>query len=391
MVIVNTADEVQCPENISHLSSPFGDTSASIASGGQVLLNALWRSPGRVHQIGELDRKTKGFKNTPVKNAVDALTRAKRRSADGIDAYLACAEYTTAQNRQSANVSGAWAFWLDIDCGAAKAANGTGYATCEASLQALTDFCKKAELPRPTHIVNSGSGLHVYWALVSVLPSEFWPTNAKKLKALTKNLGFLADDTRTADITSVLRVPGTLNFKYEPPRAVELVSASSEFIPTATMLRAIDVAYLRLCPVALDHHTFSSNDGESALATNQRTISKSVSAKNANLKLLRVVLSCLDADMGYFDWFRVCAGVSHESGGHEDGFELFDQWSSTGEKYRDSRETRSKWDSLSLDHPNPVTMATLRRMVEANGHDWSDVCAAEGGFDIINDSDCEVA
>jgi hypothetical protein len=96
--------------------------------------------------------------------------------------------------------------------------------------------------------------------------------------------------------------------------------------------------------------------------------------------------------MGYSDWFRVGAGVFHESGGHEDGFELFDQWSATGEKYRDSRETRSKWESLSLDHPNPVTMASLRRMVEANGHDWQDVrAAAEDGFDIINDNESEEA
>ena len=37
-------------------------------------------------------------------------------------------------------------------------------------------------------------------------------------------------------------------------------------------------------------------------------------------------------------------------------------------------------------------MATLRRMVEANDHNWNDICAdAEDGFNTVIGNDCEAA
>lgn len=108
--------------------------------------------------------------------------------------------------------------------------------------------------------------------------------------------------------------------------------------------------------------------------------------KIGNLRLLRSVLALLDADFGYDDWLRVAAGVFNETGGSAEGLELFDSWSSGGIKYKGPCEIRSKWNSFHLDHPRPVTMATLRRMVEAKGYDWLEVCAAaEDGFDDIAD------
>lgn len=388
MAIFSTTDGVQCPEIFSHSTSPICVENTD-PDRAHPLLDALWRSPNRCHQIGTLDRGTKQFKHIPVKDASEAAELAVQLSGRGIDVYFACAEYLTSKNRQAANASGAWGFWLDIDCGAAKAAAGAGYATCEDALQAVADFCIKAELPLPTHIVNSGSGLHVYWALVSVVPSEFWPTNAQKLKALTKALGFLADDTRTADIASVLRVPGTLNFKYEPPRPVKLIFAAPDFIRPSTMLRAIHEAHGRLCQAATSRHSISSNDASARHASKVPTGTGSTLTKQAKLRLLQAVLVRLDPDIGYRDWFTVAAGVYNETGGCEEAFELFDRWSSTGKKYKGVRDTRNLWRSLRPDHPTPITMASLHLMVEANGHDWLEVYAsAEDGFPVI-DNDAE--
>lgn len=369
MAIFSSADGVQCPANISHPSSLFGDTSALAPNGGIALLNALWRSPDKVHQIGGLNRKTRKFTNTPVKNAVVALARVKSLSGAGIDSYFAPAEYLTSTSRTASNVASACAFWVDLDVGSEKTEGGKGYATVADARSALQKFCAEARLPLPTHTVSSGSGLHAYWALSKAISVEFWPAHAQKLKAITKALNFFADDTRTADIASVLRVPGTLNHKYDPPRPVELLSASSEFIPTSTMLRAIGHAHSRLCPVAAHRHSSSSSDAGACHA------SGSASTKRINLRLLRSVLEHLDADCGYDDWFRIAAAVFYETGGSEDGFDLFDDWSRTGSKYRSRRETMRKWTSLRPDHPRPVTIATLRRMVEANGHDWLEVSA----------------
>jgi hypothetical protein len=54
---------------------------------------------------------------------------------------------------------------MDIECGETMADAGRGYATPADALSALDQFCQDTRLPQPTHIVESGGGLHIYWAL----------------------------------------------------------------------------------------------------------------------------------------------------------------------------------------------------------------------------------
>ena len=214
---------------------------------GYRLLDALWRSPDRFHQIGVWYPQRKKFKNLPVNDVADAVAQALKLSSEGVETYFACAEYQTPDSRTAANASGACAFWCDIDCGKGKAAAGKGYATANDAEDALIDFCNDTGLPNSTHLVYSGGGLHAYWVLDGVITRDEWQEYAKKLKALTKARGFLADDSRTSDIASVLRVPGTLNYKYSPPKPVTLENASTKFIGCSDMLDAIDGAHTRLC------------------------------------------------------------------------------------------------------------------------------------------------
>jgi hypothetical protein len=66
-------------------------------------------------------------------------------------------------------------------------------------------------------IVNSGSGLHGYWALwPAVSPDEAEAANRRLAKAL-------GADPHCVDAARILRPPGTYNFKTQPPRPVELV------------------------------------------------------------------------------------------------------------------------------------------------------------------------
>lgn len=67
--------------------------------------------------------------------------------------------------------------------------------------------------------------------------------------------------------------------------------------------------------------------------------------------LLRAALNRLDPDVHYDAWLRIGAAVFNESAGSQAGFELFDSWSSEGDKYRDQGETRAKWRSFRLDPP----------------------------------------
>lgn len=216
----------------------------------KILLQAIWRTPDYVHQLTSIDRQTSHVCNHAVASVAEAVNRALAFSAAGVDAYVALAKYQVPGNRKADNASGSLAFWADIDCGLDKASAGKGYQDIAQARTALAEFCASTGLATPNFVVDSGSGLHAYWVLDDFLEREAWQAHAKKLKAIMKAAGFLADPTRTADIASILRVPGTLNFKYQPPRQVTLLESSDQFIDAKTMCAAIEAAHAKFCPPA---------------------------------------------------------------------------------------------------------------------------------------------
>ncbi|MES2501006.1 MAG: hypothetical protein V4545_00260 [Pseudomonadota bacterium] len=188
---------------------------------GLTLLSRMWRGDG-VHQIGIL--KDGAFKNIPVKSIYEAEQKAKDFSAKGHEVYFACAEYQEEGKRTVSNATGAWGYWFDVDCGEEKALKGVGYATKKEAYAALLNFVKQAKLPNPDFLVDSGNGLHVYFCSDTFIPKSEWQINSKKLKDLTKHYNFLADDTRTADLASVLRFPDTFNYKNSSkPKLVKII------------------------------------------------------------------------------------------------------------------------------------------------------------------------
>lgn len=173
--------------------------------------------------------KRKGFKPSIFASTIEELWAAiENADRDGYETYHACASFREPHNdppgtpdgqkqfgRTKRNALGAKAFWLDIDAGP-----GKGYRSQDAAQDALADFCRTLRLPAPI-IVSSGSGLHVDWPLQRMLDPETWARYAHGLKILCVKHGLHADPTRTADISSVLRTPGTHNRKSGAARAVE--------------------------------------------------------------------------------------------------------------------------------------------------------------------------
>ena len=193
------------------------------------LLNLLWRSQEQAHFLSTNDRTKSGsFRNIPALDDLEKQIRELTQS--GIDLYMACAEFTDNSSRTKANSTGAWAFWIDIDCGKEKATSGQGYTNINYGRKALEAFCRKANIPHPNVLINSGTGIHAYWILDNFLEKARWEEYALKLKALTKELGFMADPSRTSDIASVLRVPNSLNHKYQPAKTVEIIHFNDQLI-----------------------------------------------------------------------------------------------------------------------------------------------------------------
>lgn len=189
----------------------------------EMLLSKMWRGDS-LHQLCCIDSGERIYPIV-VASIDEAITKANQFNIDkGFDVYFACAEFITGDNRKAANALGAWGYWFDIDCGADKAAKGEGYPTKKDAKNALIGFIKQTNLPYPDFIVDSGNGLHVYFCSDEFIQKDDWLVGARKLKGLTKHYGLLVDQTRTADIASILRFPNTKNYK-DPlnPKAVKVV------------------------------------------------------------------------------------------------------------------------------------------------------------------------
>lgn len=156
-----------------------------------------------------------------AEDTIDGYLQQKR------DVYFGVAKYAEEGNRTKENVQSLKAFWLDIDCSPTKAVvdettgRPGGYIDQAAGLTALKTFCKDVGLPKPT-LVNSGRGLHVYWTLEEPITRAQWEPVAAKLRDVCRNRDFYVDDA-VFEVARILRVPGTLNFKDDPPTDVSVL------------------------------------------------------------------------------------------------------------------------------------------------------------------------
>ena len=143
--------------------------------------------------------------------------------ADGLNTYFALSTFkepTIDAGRKGANAHELKSFFLDLDCGPTYE-----YPTKEAAVSAVRDFCRKLSLPKPL-MVNSGRGVHVYWPLTETVSAEQWAVEADRLKRCCSENGLLADPAVTADVVRVLRMPGSKNYKEDPPLPVEFLGVS---------------------------------------------------------------------------------------------------------------------------------------------------------------------
>jgi hypothetical protein len=150
----------------------------------------------------------------------ELIATAENFDAERLNAYFALATFVDGKSRTNANVSKLKSFFIDLDCGENK-----GYASQPEALTALRKFCKTLHLPKPT-LVNSGYGIHVYWALNAEISREVWLPVAERLKALCRKNDLKIDPAVTADSARILRVPGTNNYKQEEPKRVELIGTA---------------------------------------------------------------------------------------------------------------------------------------------------------------------
>jgi hypothetical protein len=153
------------------------------------------------HSLLDIRQRTRGrrfnqmFLHARDERAAQRITMIGQRA----DVYVGCALRVRPRGTRE-DVAPTALLWADCDDAKALAA-------------------ARAFTPGPSMLVTSGGveRAHAYWALTGTLsPAELEDANHR----LAMKLGA---DVRCADATRILRVPGTWNYKYRPPVAVELV------------------------------------------------------------------------------------------------------------------------------------------------------------------------
>jgi Protein of unknown function (DUF3987) len=128
--------------------------------------------------------------------------------------------------RKAANALAVKSIWIDIDIKANDPKHYPDFTTAETAFEA---FRQKVGLPPPSYRVNSGGGLHIYWASDVALTPDEWRPYANGLKALLMQEGILCDSGLTTDIARILRVPDTDNHKYNPLAPVTILSHTQAY------------------------------------------------------------------------------------------------------------------------------------------------------------------
>jgi hypothetical protein len=137
--------------------------------------------------------------------------QALKASAAGRDAFIALSMFDMSGSRKKDNAISARSLWAVLDYAKPKGP----YGTKANALVALGQFVRMLELPEPL-LVDSGREFHVYWPMDTELPPGRWKELDFRLKAATAALGFAVDTDSPANISSILRVPGTTNYISEP-------------------------------------------------------------------------------------------------------------------------------------------------------------------------------
>lgn len=201
------------------------------------------------------------FMHKPFYDLDEMADNIKWHAAKGNTVYHACSTYKEVKylttktgkevpaGRTKDNALAARALWLDFDVGKEAAHS---YTSKKEAVDSLAEMIKALNLPVPM-IVDSGNGVHAYFLLEESLPRSEWDELANLFRTTCDNFGLKYDPSRSSDIASILRPPGTFNLKNpDNPKPVvvkrEGVRRPAEFY-TSTFQAYLDERGIAVVPL----------------------------------------------------------------------------------------------------------------------------------------------
>ena len=185
-------------------------------------LTAVLPSQGKYCTFTMRDKMRKNIFVDDLQNLYDTNLKL---SGLGQNTFYALSAFDDSGTREAVHAQTVRSLFMDLDCGVdPKTGKQKAFPNKKAAITALQAFLEAsglATLGMPW-LVDSGGGVHVYWPLYFDADMGEWQQAAEALKRAAKRFAFPIDMTCTADASRVLRMPGTLNWKYAPPKPVLL-------------------------------------------------------------------------------------------------------------------------------------------------------------------------
>ena len=146
----------------------------------------------------------------------ELVSDVKELRSVGANIFVAPGSFLN-HSRRADNAAFVRSFFIDLDVG-----DNKPHRTQDEALAALDQFVTAHNLPPPI-LVNSGGGVHAYWAFDEDVPAAVWKPYAKKFKDFCLEHGLHIDPAVTADAARIMRCPDTSNYKYDPPLPTSVI------------------------------------------------------------------------------------------------------------------------------------------------------------------------
>jgi len=245
--------------------------------------------------------------------SIDSIAEASKKfDEDGTNAYFALATFKSVEaGRKANNVEQLKSLFLDLDCKVGK--EDKTYSSQAEAIKHLRDFVRTRKLPKPTVVVNSGHGIHVYWVLNTPCNKDTWLKVATKLKAACVEFGLKIDTSVTADAARVLRVPNTHNYGSNPPKDVFVIGNYGAEVGLDQFYEALPDAYVAVVP-AREFSAEDTSDMQAILGMEKYT-KKFIRLAQASLSgggCKQVRRAFLEPNsLSYNDWLHVLSIAKH--------------------------------------------------------------------------------
>ena len=233
-------------------------------------------------------------------------------------------------SRKAKDCTGAAALWLDIDIGAQHAK--PDYTDAKLFAADFKNFMAGTGLPVPW-IVNTGHGVHLYWPLGVTVQPDKWSRLMARLFAACNKFGLKYDHAAT-DISRILRVPGTYNYKDTPVPVVILRKGETDLRSLVAVLKQYE-------PVK-------------QTAVRQEDSTRELRETAPVVNGCEQIRTCGAAD--YETWRNAARCLTF----CKDGFETFHQLSEGDDRY-DVDKCNETWDALDKNKYPPVLCSTFEK------------------------------